>query len=78
MVMTSQQVGASLGTALLSTIAASAAARYATHGALAATVHGLDVAAAVAAVIALVAAGAVLAVLPGNRKIRRSHPVTSG
>jgi EmrB/QacA subfamily drug resistance transporter len=78
MVMTSQQVGASLGTALLSTIAASAAAGYATHGALAATVHGLDVAAAVAAVIALVAAGAVLAVLPGNGKIRRSHPVTSG
>ncbi|WP_242613993.1 MFS transporter [Actinomadura roseirufa] len=44
MVMTSQQVGASLGTALLSTIAGTAAARYHGRTPAEATVHGLNVA----------------------------------
>ncbi|WP_066944477.1 MFS transporter [Microtetraspora fusca] len=44
MVMTSQQVGASLGTALLSTIAGTAAAHYHHHEPAEAVVHGFNVA----------------------------------
>lgn len=65
LVMTSQQIGASLGTALLSTVAGTAAATFQRthHGttAAAATVHGLNVASAGAAVALVLAAGAVLA-----------------
>ncbi|NUR29314.1 MAG: MFS transporter, partial [Catenulispora sp.] len=65
----SQQIGASLGTALLSTIAGTAAADYhrAHHGATAAaaTVHGLNVASAGAAG-ALVVAAAVVALVAGS------------
>ncbi|NUR60218.1 MAG: MFS transporter [Catenulispora sp.] len=66
LVMTSQQIGASLGTALLSTIAGTAAATYhrAHPGATAATatVHGLNVASVGAAGALTVAAVAVMAI----------------
>ena len=66
LVMTSQQIGASLGTALLSTVAGTAAATYrrSHHGATAAaaTVHGLNVASIGAAGALAVAAVAVMAI----------------
>jgi len=71
MVMTSQQIGASLGTALLSTVAASSAAHYArTHrGATAgASVHGLNTASTVAAVILVIGAGLVWTLLAFGRR----------
>jgi len=65
LVMTSQQIGASLGTALLSTVAGTAAAAFLrTHQgttATIATVHGLNVASVGAAVALVLAAGAVVA-----------------
>ncbi len=67
MVMTSQQVGASLGTALLSTIAADAAATYlARHPAAAVegVVHGFNLASWSAAGMLVVMAAVVLLVLP--------------
>ena len=72
MVVTSQQAGAALGTALLNTIAASAAAHYArTHhvSAIELTVHGLNTAALVAAVAVAVVAVAAFTMLgrPGSR-----------
>lgn len=67
MVMTSQQVGASLGTALLSAVAADAAASYvARHPAasLEGVVHGFGVASWAAAGLLVVMAAVVLLVLP--------------
>lgn len=68
LVMTSQQIGASLGTALLSTVAGTAAAAYGrTHAgvtATVATVHGLNVA-SVGAAVGLVVAAAVVVVAAG-------------
>jgi MFS family permease len=74
-VMTSQQIGASLGTALLSTIAGTAAAAYLrTHPAAtdAATVHGLNVASLGAAAFLCVAAALVFFVIgPQNARAAR-------
>jgi hypothetical protein len=74
-VMTSQQIGASLGTALLSTVAGTAAAGYLrTHpsAAGAATVHGLNVASLGAAGFLCVAAALVFLVTgPQNARAAR-------
>jgi EmrB/QacA subfamily drug resistance transporter len=80
MVNTTQQVGASLGAALLNTIAATATAHYiASHGqrlAPSAVVHGFTVAFAVGAIV--VAAGAIAsAVLINARTKDLSNPATS-
>ncbi|MFI0449718.1 MFS transporter [Actinomadura sp. 6N118] len=66
MVMTSQQVGASLGTALLSTIAATAAARH-HHLPAEATVHGFNVAGLGAAGFLCLAALAVFVITGPGR-----------
>ena len=66
-VMTSQQIGASLGTALLSTIAGTAAAGYLhTHAGspLRANVHGLNVASLAATAMLCLAAAAVYLIVP--------------
>jgi MFS family permease len=71
MVMTSQQVGASLGTALLSTVAGTAAAGYlgAHPGAVGpATVHGFNVASLGAAAFVCVAALAVFLIAGPHRR----------
>ena len=69
---TTQQVGASLGAALLNTIAATATANYiASHGpslAEEATVHGFTVAFAVGA--AILAAGAIVSLLLLQSQVR--------
>ena len=77
MVNTSQQIGGSIGTALLSTLFASAAASYtATHGHLAATsnaalVHGYTTAFAWGAGIFVVGLVIVLIVLPAKTGVRQ-------
>jgi EmrB/QacA subfamily drug resistance transporter len=74
-VMTSQQIGASLGTALLSTIAGTAAASYLrTHPAAAdaATVHGLNVASLGAAGF-LCAAAALVFLVAGPQNARAAR-----
>jgi hypothetical protein len=67
LVMTSQQIGASLGTALLSSIAGDVAANYhrahAGATAAAATVHGFNVASVGAAAALVVAAVVVMGVV---------------
>jgi hypothetical protein len=80
MVNTTQQVGASLGAALLNTIAATATVRYlASHGprlAPQAVVHGFTVAFAVGA--AIVAAGAIVSAILVNAKASDlSNPIAS-
>jgi EmrB/QacA subfamily drug resistance transporter len=80
MVNTTQQVGASLGAALLNTIAATATVRYlASHGprlAPQSVVHGFTVAFAVGA--AIVAAGAIVSAILVNAKASDlSNPIAS-
>jgi EmrB/QacA subfamily drug resistance transporter len=83
---TSQQIGASIGTALLNTIAASATAGYlATHAAgtgieVKATVHGYAVASAYSATILVVAAvlgGILINNRPSLARVRRPDPVVA-
>ena len=75
-VNTSQQIGGSIGTALLSTIAASAATAYvsSSHGAVAAAVHGYTTAFAWSA--AAFFAGAVLAAFMFGRAKPAAEPST--